>query len=106
VKPDDAKAVTYRTHRMGRDLQLWFVEGCDYRSPNDMADGPEKSIWGTAQKEWLQRTLKESDATFKILISPTPEVGPDDAHKKDNQVNANGFRQEGEAFFSWLKENG
>jgi len=33
-------------------------------------------------------------------------VGPDDAHKKDNHVNANGFRQEGEAFFSWLKENG
>ena len=27
----DPKAVTYRTHRMGRDLQLWFVEGRDYR---------------------------------------------------------------------------
>jgi len=106
VNPDDAKAVTYRTHRMGRDLQLWFVEGRDYRSPNGIPDGPEKSIWGTVQREWLQRTLKESDATFKILISPTPMIGPDDAHKKDNHVNANGFRQEGDAFFSWLKENG
>ena len=106
VKPDDPKAVTYRTHRMGRDLQLWFVEGRDYRSPNKMPDGPGKSIWGAEQKAWLQRTLKESDATFKILVSPTPMIGPDDAYKRDNHVNEAGFRHEGEAFFAWLKANG
>ncbi len=106
VKPGDAKAVTYRTHRMGRDLQLWFVEGRDYRSPNQQPDGPEKSVWGREQKAWLQRTLKESDATFKILVSPTPMIGPDDAYKKDNHVNEAGFRHEGEAFFKWLAENG
>jgi alkaline phosphatase/alkaline phosphatase D len=106
VIPGDTQAITYRTHRMGRDLQLWFVEGRDYRSPNNMPDGPEKSIWGAAQKEWLRRTLKESDATFKILISPTPMIGPDDAYKKDNHVNEAGFRHEGGEFFSWMKENG
>lgn len=106
VPPSDAAAVTYRTHRMGRHLQLWFVEGRDYRSPNAMPDGPEKSLWGAVQKEWLQRTLKESDATFKVLISPTPMVGPDDAYKRDNHVNEEGFRHEGEAFFEWLKANG
>ena len=42
----------------------------------------------------------------KILISPTPLVGPDDAYKKDNHVNPSGFRYEGEAFFDWLVENG
>lgn len=106
VKPGDAKAVTYRTHRMGRDLQLWFVEGRDYRSANRAADGPEKTIWGAEQKAWLQRTLKESDATFKILVSPTPLIGPDDGRKRDNHVNPAGFRQEGEAFLAWLKSNG
>jgi alkaline phosphatase/alkaline phosphatase D len=106
VKPNDPQAVTYRTHRMGRDLQLWFVEGRDYRSPNKMPDGPEKSIWGAEQKAWLLRTLKESDATFKILISPTPMVGPDDGSKKDNHTNLQGFRHEGEQFFTWLKESG
>jgi alkaline phosphatase D len=80
VEPN-SKNPTYRTHRMGKDLQLWFVEGRDYRSPNNMPDGPEKSLWGKEQREWLQRTLKESDATFKILISPTPMIGPDDGHK-------------------------
>ena len=106
VNPADPKAVTYRTLRMGRDLQLWFVEGRDYRSPNAMPDGPEKTIWGAEQKAWLQRTLKESNATFKILVSPTPMIGPDDGGKRDNHVNPRGFRHEGEAFFSWLKGNG
>ena len=106
VNPADSKAVTYRTQRMGRDLQLWFVEGRDYRSPNAMPDGPDKTVWGIEQREWLQRTLKESDATFKILVSPSPLIGPDDASKKDNHVNPRGFRYEGEAFLAWLKDNG
>lgn len=94
---------TYRTHRMGKDLQLWFVEGRDYRSPNNMPDGPEKSLWGKEQREWLQRTLKESDATFKILISPTPMLGPDDGSKSDNHANLKGFNHEAQSFFEWLK---
>jgi alkaline phosphatase/alkaline phosphatase D len=106
VNPADPKAVTYRTHRIGHDLQLWFVEGRDYRSPNKMAAGPDKTLWGAEQKAWLMRTLTESDATFKILVSPTPMVGPDDGYKTDNHVNADGFRHEGEAFFSWLKASG
>jgi alkaline phosphatase D len=106
VNPADPNAVTFRTHRVGRDLQLWFVEGRDYRSPNAMPDGPDKSIWGAEQKAWLQRTLKASDAVFKILVSPTPLIGPDDASKKDNHVNERGFNHEGEAILAWLKENG
>lgn len=98
-------AVTYRTHRIGHDLQLWFVEGRDYRSPNKTADGPAKTIWGAEQKAWLQRTLKDSDATYKILISPTPMIGPDDGYKKDNHANTAGFRHEGEEFFAWLRSN-
>jgi len=105
VDPQNTKATTYRTHRMGRDLQLWFVEGRDYRNPNEMLDGPDKSIWGTEQREWLQRTLKESNATFKILISPTPMIGPDDGHKKDNHANLKGFDHESRAFFEWLQQN-
>lgn len=102
--PTDAAALTYRTHRVNRDLQIWLVEGRDYRSPNSMPDGPGKSIWGERQRAWLQRTLLASDATFKLLISPTPLVGPDDARKKDNHTNIGGFRHEGESFLNWVKE--
>ncbi|MEC7124360.1 MAG: alkaline phosphatase D family protein, partial [Bacteroidota bacterium] len=34
------KDKTYRTFRWGKDLQIWLVEGRDYRSPNTMTDGP------------------------------------------------------------------
>jgi alkaline phosphatase/alkaline phosphatase D len=71
-----------------------------------MSDGPDKTIWGETQKKWLKETLLASDATFKILISPTPLVGPDDRSKTDNHTNLNGFRYEGREFFDWLGKNG
>ncbi len=104
VDPLNANAKTYRTHRVNRHLQIWLVEGRDYRSPNKMPDGPGKTLWGAEQIAWLKRTLKESNATWKLLISPTPMVGPDDAYKIDNHTNHKGFRHEGRAFFDWIKE--
>ncbi len=77
----------YRTIRVGRDLQVWMMEGRDFRSPNTQEDGPTKTIWGTQQKTWLAQTLRESDARFKVIISPTPIVGPDRAKKSDNHAN-------------------
>ncbi|MCA9042159.1 MAG: alkaline phosphatase D family protein [Planctomycetaceae bacterium] len=96
---------TYRTYRASKDLQIWLVENRLFRSPNSMEDGPEKTIWGAEQKAWLKRTLLESDASFKILISPTPMVGPDDAYKTDNHTNINGFQYERDEFFAWIKEH-
>ncbi len=79
---------TYRTARWGKDLQVWMVEGRDFRSPNTMEDGPEKTIWGAEQMAWFKKTFTESDAKFRILISPTPVVGPDrDKGKNDNHSN-------------------
>ncbi len=101
----DMSTPTYRTHRVGKDLQLWFIEGRDYRSPNKMPDGPEKSLWGQQQKAWLMTTLRESDATWKIMISPTPMIGPDDKYKKDNHANLEGFRHEADAFFQWVNDS-
>lgn len=88
------KKNTYRTVRWGKDLQVWMVEGRDFRSVNDAPDGPKKTIWGKEQKEWFKRTVRESDATYKVLISPTPVVGPDRVSKNDNHANE-GFTHEG-----------
>ncbi len=105
VDPKDTEPVTYRTHQINRLLQIWLVEGRDHRSANNAPDGPDKSIWGTEQKEWLKKTLLDSRAVFKILISPTPMVGPDDAYKSDNHTNVTGFRHEADEFFGWLQDN-
>ena len=103
---DQPAAKTYRTHRVSRDLQIWFAENRFYRSPNAMPDGPHKSIWGSEQKRWLKETLVASDATFKILISPTPMIGPDDLRKTDNHCDVGGFQHERDEFFQFLKHNG
>ena len=106
VDPKASAPCTYRTHRVTRQLQVWLVEGRDYRSPNRMPDGPGKTVWGREQLAWLKRTLLASDAAFKILISPTPMIGPDRSSKTDNHANPRGFMHEGRAFFRWLTDNG
>lgn len=85
----------YKTIRWGRDLQIWITEGRNFRSANTDPDGPEKSIWGKEQKEWVFKTMAESDATYKILISPDPILGPDRKNKKDNYSNSN-WKYEGD----------
>ena len=92
----------YKTIRWGKDLQIWITEGRNYRSKNTDPDGPGKTIWGKEQKEWIFKTLKESDATFKLLISPDPILGPDRNNKGDNYSNKE-FRYEGEEIREFLK---
>ncbi|HIF34414.1 MAG: alkaline phosphatase D family protein [Pirellulaceae bacterium] len=95
---------TYRTIRWGNGLQIWMVEGRLYRSPNTMPDGPNKTIWGKVQMDWLKQSIRESDAHFRVLISPTPIVGPDrDKGKKDNHAN-DSFAHEGNHFRGWTKD--
>lgn len=95
----------YRTFRWGQGVQIWLLENREFRSPNAMPDGPEKSIWGKEQKAWLQDTLLASDADFRIIISPNPIMGPDRLMKGDNQANLNGFWYEGQAFLDWIKDH-
>lgn len=128
VDPLAEDVVTYRTHRINDLMQIWLLEGRDYRDPNTAEPGPEKTVWGDEQKAWLKRTLLDSDAAFKIIISPTPLVGPDDEwtgkhggllaplfggnpvgqggdrRKRDNHTNPFGFRDEAEGLFNWLRD--
>lgn len=91
----------YRTFRHGKDVQIWVIEGRRYRSANNDPDGPAKTILGAGQKEWLMRTIAASDATFRVLITPTPIVGPDRGNKNDNHANA-GFTHEGDQIRRFL----
>jgi alkaline phosphatase/alkaline phosphatase D len=125
----EADAVTYRTYRVNQSLQIWLLESRDHRDSNVMEPGPEKSLWGEEQREWLQSTLLESDATFKLIFTPTAMVGPDDlytgvqggilspifggapvgqegdARRRDSHTTPYGFQDEALDFFAWLAEN-
>jgi alkaline phosphatase D len=95
---------TYRTFRWGRDLEIWLIEGRDFRSPNTDPDGPQKTILGPEQKHWLRETLQASDATWRILISPTPWVGPDrGGNKADNHADPS-FHHESAEMLAWFQK--
>ncbi len=105
---------TYRRARWGKGLELWFVEVRDFRSPNPAPDGPDKTIWGAEQKAWLKRTLLESDADFRILVSPTCIVGPDRPGREvfeppeggADSHGDGGFAYEGREFRYWVRDQG
>ena len=94
--------LTYRTFRWGKDLQIWLVENRDYRSANIDPDGPEKTIWGVDQKAWFMNSVRESNATFRVLISPPPMLGPYNEGEIDNHTNIEGFFHEGEEIREFL----
>lgn len=97
--------LTYRTIRWGKGLQIWMVEGRDFRSPNNSPDGPKKLIWGEKQREWLKRTIADSDADFRVLISPTPIVGPDRPKGKNDNHSNRAFQTAGDHFRNWVKDS-
>ena len=94
----------YRRFHWGSGLEIWLTDSRDYRSPNNMPDGANKSLWGETQKRWLKETLLKSAAPFKILISPNPIVGPDRPTKGDNHANA-AYATEGREFRQWVQAN-
>lgn len=134
------EARPYRTFRWGRGLQIWLLEARECRYPNTRKlsrygiqglTPPEaghqspylhypkycgtpssEELWGPKQFAWLTESLKKSDATFKIIISPTPVLGPDQAlylsatgrpleYKTDNHVFR--FRAEFARFLEFLR---
>jgi alkaline phosphatase D len=94
----------YRRFRWGTLVEIWLPEARDYRSPNPEPDGPAKTIWGTAQKRWLEESLASSPARWKFVINPNPVIGPDHGRKRDNHANST-FATEGREFRQWLRAN-
>lgn len=97
----------YRTFRWGKDVQIWLVDVRNFRAPNRSPDGPKKSMWGKEQVEWFKKTVKASNATFRILISPTPMVGPDHRNKArtaDNHVDKL-WKHEGDMLRKFVSDN-
>src|SRR5204862_4357296 len=50
----------------------------------------------------LLRTIAESDAAFRVLVSPTAIVGPDNPDQKDNHADQV-FAHEGNEIRQWAK---
>ena len=86
----------YRTVRWGKNVQLWFMEGREFRSPNNLKPVNKRTIWGAEQLAWLEKSLKNSDAPLKLILTPTPIVGPDRLKGKNDNHSNNSHKFEGD----------
>ena len=91
----------YRTFPWGKDVQIWILDSRSYRSNNDSPDGPNKTLLGAKQKAWLKSGITNSKATWRIVITPVPIIGPDEVGKSDNLSNV-GFKHEGDEIRKFL----
>jgi alkaline phosphatase D len=48
-------------------VDFFFLDGRYHRSPNPDPDGPQKTLLGACQRDWLQTALAASRAPFKVL---------------------------------------
>ncbi|MBK9308155.1 MAG: alkaline phosphatase D family protein [Nitrospira sp.] len=62
----------YRSVRYGADLELFILDTRQYRSRNEDQDGPDKTMLGSTQLQWLLDGLRMSTATWKVIATSVP----------------------------------
>ena len=83
-------------------VDFFFLDVRTYRDPNHEPDGPDKTMLGACQMDWLKEQLLASDAPFKVLASGS---GWSRAKGAGGDSWA-AFVYERDVFFQWLFESG
>jgi hypothetical protein len=71
----------YHTVRWGQ-VEVWMLDSRWYRGPIGPACGDGATMLGPEQRMWLLNGLMASDATWKVIVSPSvwnPTVGKEDS---------------------------
>jgi alkaline phosphatase D len=74
----------YRSFHWGKDLDLFLLDVHSYRSRDDLPDTPQnnKTLIGKEQLQWLEQSLLNSTATWKVISSDVPTTIPSCYNKK------------------------
>jgi alkaline phosphatase D len=114
--PTEEPRRLYRSFRWGRHVETFILDTRQYRSANSDADGPEKSMLGTAQRDWLLRGLAASDATWKLVVTSVPLGMFTGGRHSDSWSSANvfgfaratptGFAHERDAILAFIRARG
>jgi alkaline phosphatase D len=74
----------YRSFNWGKDLDLFILDMHSYRSRNDLPDTPQnnKTLLGTEQLDWLEQSLLNSTATWKVISADVPATIPNCFNKQ------------------------
>lgn len=62
----------YRSFQWGKHAQFFVLDTRRYRSPHKHPNGPEKTMLGREQWQWLLSGLGASKASFKIIVTSVP----------------------------------
>jgi alkaline phosphatase D len=115
---DDPNRI-YRSFSWGPNLNLIILDARSYRSPNSMADSVEnnKTMLGSEQLRWLEESLLNSTATWKVISSDVPISIPTgfnasifgrDGWANGNETNFSsetGFERELQGLLKFIDEN-
>ncbi|MCW5941689.1 MAG: alkaline phosphatase family protein [Fimbriimonadaceae bacterium] len=58
------------------DVEFFVLDDRYHRSPNNAPDGPDKTMLGRAQLQWLKDALVSSGATFKVVVNGGQMLNP------------------------------
>lgn len=72
ASPKEEPNRLYRSVRYGADLELFILDTRQYRSRNEDQDGPDKTMLGPTQLQWLLDGLRTSTATWKVIVTSVP----------------------------------
>lgn len=72
ASPEEDPHRMYRSVRYGADLELFILDTRQYRSRNEDQDGPDKTMLGSGQLQWLLDGLRTSTATWKVIATSVP----------------------------------
>ncbi|MBI4493525.1 MAG: alkaline phosphatase D family protein [Chloroflexi bacterium] len=97
-QPDDPTRL-YRSFRWGQLAEFFILDTRQYRSPDDVADGPSKTLLGSAQMDWLLAGLQASPARLKFVVSSGPL-------RYASEDDWSGFRFERDRLLSFVVANG
>ena len=80
---DDPNRI-YRSFHWGKDVDLFILDEHSYRSRNDLSDTPQnnKTLLGKDQLHWLEQSLLNSTATWKVISADVPNTIPNCFNKQ------------------------
>lgn len=63
---------TWRSLRWGSEVEIFVLDCRQFADPLELPDGPDKSMLGEQQRDWLKKRVLESEATWKVLVTSCP----------------------------------
>ena len=104
----------YRSIAWGKNMEMFILDTRQYRDANFEADSAEhpKTMLGREQMVWLKSALKNSSATWKIIVSsvpmsiPTGSAGPRGRDGWANYEQDGGFEYELKELLRYMQKNG